>query len=151
MSVNVESLKEQYLETLEIFQSLTLPASKNKEFRERFSEVKELKNNAVNRTSKVSKTYLLKQSSTKLAELKSELLELKKSDEIKRYKDEVENLKTIFKNKKLTKKEKLYMAKKVGEINDFDLKNWKSYIKNESKLFSESITDGIQSSLMSGL
>jgi hypothetical protein len=151
MPIQIDNLKEQYLETLDIFQKLTLPTSQSKEFKSRFNEVKELKDNAIRSTSKVSQDYLLKQATTKLSSIKNELLELKKADEIKKYKDETEKLKILFKDKNLSNKEKKYLAKKAGEINGFNSDDWSTYLKGEAKIFSQTITQDINTALMSGL
>ena len=121
-----------------------------KRFTEIFSEAKQLKENALKSSSKNSKNYLLNQAHSKLQSINNELLEIKKTNEITRYKDEVQKLKELFKDKKLSSSEKEYIAKKAGEINNFNLEDWMIYLKNHSKLFGESIGQSINSVFMRG-
>ena len=142
-----QNLKELYSETFSLFQNTPVD---RKKYTEIFSEVKQLKENALKSSTKNSKDYLLKQAHSKLQSINNELLEIKKANELIRYKDEVQKLKELFKDKKLSSSEKEYIAKKAGEINNFNLEDWMIYLKNNSKLFGESIGQSINSVFLRG-
>ena len=148
---SLQNLKELYEETYyELYKSTSLTPVDRKRFTEIFSEAKQLKENALKSSTKNSKDYLLKQAHSKLQSINNELLEIKKANEITRYKDEVQKLKELFKDKKLSVSEKEYIAKKAGEINNFNLEDWMIYLKNNSKLLGESIGQSINSVFMRG-
>lgn len=148
---SLQNLKELYEETYyELYKSTSLTPVDRKRFTEVFSEVKQLKENALKSSTKNSKDYLLKQAHSKLQSINNELLEIKKANEITRYKDEVQKLKELFKDKKLSSNEKEYIAKKAGEINNFNIEDWMIYLKNNSKLLGESIGQSINSVFMRG-
>ena len=148
---SLQNLKELYEETYyELYKSTSLTPVDRKRFTEVFSEVKQLKENALKSSTKNSKDYLLKQAHSKLQVVNNELLEIKKANEITRYKDEVQKLKELFKDKKLSSSEKEYIAKKAGEINNFNLEDWMIYLKNNSKLLGESIGQSINSVFLRG-
>ena len=147
---SLENLKELYTETFALYKSTPMEQTDRKKFTEIFSEVKQLKENALKSSTKNSKDYLLKQAHSKLQSINNELLEIKKANEIIRYKDEVQKLKELFKDKKLSSSEKEYIAKKAGEINNFNLEDWMIYLKNNSKLLGESIGQSINSVFMRG-
>ena len=142
-----QNLKELYSETFSLFQNTPVD---RKKYTEIFSEVKQLKENALKSSTKNSKDYLLKQAHSKLQSINNELLEIKKANEITRYKEEVRKLKELFKDKKLSSSEKEYIAKKAGEINNFNIEDWMIYLKNNSKLLGESIGQSINSVFMRG-
>jgi hypothetical protein len=121
-----------------------------KKFTEIFSEAKILKEKALKATNNNSKNYLLNQAHSKLQSVNNELLEIKKTEEIIRYKDEIQKLNKLFKDKKLSSSEKEYIAKKAGEINNFNLEDWMIYLKNNSKLLGESIGQSINSVFLRG-
>ena len=148
---SLENLKELYEQTFAQYLNTPLTPIEKKKYTEIFSEAKQLKENALlNCSSKTSKNYLLKQAHSKLRNAKDELLEIKKANEITRYKDEVQKLKELFKDKKLSSSEKEYIAKKAGEINNFNIEDWMIYLKNNSKLLGESIGQSINSVFMRG-
>ena len=148
---SLQNLKELYEETYyELYKSTSLTPVDRKRFTEVFSEVKQLKENALKSSTKNSKDYLLKQAHSKLRTVKDELLEIKKTEEIIRYKEEVQKLKELFKDKKLSVSEKEYIRKKAGEINNFNLEDWMIYLKNNSKLLGESIGQSINSVFLRG-
>ena len=148
---SLQNLKELYEETYyELYKSTSLTPVDRKRFTEVFSEVKQLKENALKSSTKNSKDYLLKQAHSKLQSINNELLEIKKANEITRYKDEVQKLKELFKDKKLSSSEKEYIAKKAGEINNFNIEDWMIYLKNNSKILGESIGQSINSVFMRG-
>ena len=148
---SLQNLKELYEETYyELYKSTSLTPVDRKRFTEVFSEVKQLKENALKSSTKNSKDYLLKQAHSKLQSINNELLEIKKTNEHTRYKDEVQKLKESFKDKKLSVSEKEYIAKKAGEINNFNLEDWMIYLKNNSKLLGESIGQSINSVFLRG-
>ena len=148
---SLQNLKELYEETYyELYKSTSLTPVDRKKFTEIFSEVKQLKENALKSSTKNAKDYLLKQAHSKLQVVNNELLEIKKANEITRYKDEVQKLKELFKDKKLSSSEKEYIAKKAGEINNFNLEDWMIYLKNHSILFGESIGQSINSVFLRG-
>ena len=147
---SLQNLKELYEETYELYKSTSLTPVDRKRFIEIFSEAKQLKENALKSSTKNSKDYLLKQAHSKLQSINNELLEIKKANEITRYKEEVRKLKELFKDKKLSSSEKEYIAKKAGEINNFNLEDWMIYLKNNSKLLGESIGQSINSLFLSG-
>ena len=148
---SLENLKELYTETFALFKNtLPLEPMDRKKFTETFSEVKQLKENALKSSTKNSKDYLLKQAHSKLKSVYDELLEIKKTEEIIRYKDEIQKLKELFKDKNLSSSEKEYIRKKAGEINNFNLEDWMIYLKNNSKLFGESIGQSINSVFLRG-
>ena len=148
---SLQNLKELYEETYyELYKSTSLTPVDRKRFTEIFSEAKQLKENALKSSTKNSKDYLLKQAHSKLQSINNELLEIKKANEITRYKDEVQKLKELFKDKKLSSSEKEYIAKKAGEINNFNIEDWMIYLKNNSKLLGESIGQSINSVFMRG-
>ena len=148
---SLQNLKELYEETYyELYKSTSLTPVDRKRFTEVFSEVKQLKENALKSSTKNSKDYLLKQAHSKLQSVNNELLEIKKANELTKYKDEVQKLKELFKDKKLSSSEKEYIAKKAGEINNFNIEDWMIYLKNNSKLLGESIGQSINSLFLSG-
>ena len=148
---SLQNLKELYEETYyELYKSTSLTPVDRKRFTEIFSEAKQLKENALKSSTKNSKDYLLKQAHSKLQSINNELLEIKKANELTRYKDEVQKLKELFKDKKLSSSEKEYIAKKAGEINNFNLEDWMIYLKNNSKLLGESIGQSINSVFLRG-
>ena len=148
---SLQNLKELYEETYyELYKSTSLTPVDRKRFTEVFSEVKQLKENALKSSTKNSKDYLLKQAHSKLQSINNELLEIKKANELIRYKDEVQKLKELFKDKKLSSSEKEYIAKKAGEINNFNIEDWMIYLKNNSKLLGESIGQSINSVFLRG-
>ena len=148
---SLQNLKELYEETYyELYKSTSLTPVDRKRFTEIFSEAKQLKENALKSSTKNSKDYLLKQAHSKLQVVNNELLEIKKANEITRYKDEVQKLKELFKDKKLSSSEKEYIAKKAGEINNFNIEDWMIYLKNNSKILGESIGQSINSVFMRG-
>ncbi len=144
---SLQNLKELYSETFSLFQNTPVD---RKKYTEIFSEVKQLKENALKSSTKNSKDYLLKQAHSKLQSINNELLEIKKANELIRYKDEVQKLKELFKDKKLSSSEKEYIAKKAGEINNFNIEDWMIYLKNNSKLLGESIGQSINSVFLRG-
>ena len=150
MSSNLENLKELYSETFELYKNTSLEPTERKRFTEIFSEAKQLKENALKSSSKNSKNYLLNQAHSKLQVVNNELLEIKKANEITKYKEEVRKLKELFKDKKLSSSEKEYIAKKAGEINNFNIEDWMIYLKNNSKLLGESIGQSINSVFLRG-
>ena len=148
---SLQNLKELYEETYyELYKSTSLTPVDRKRFTEVFSEVKQLKENALKSSTKNSKDYLLKQAHSKLQSVNNELLEIKKANELTKYKDEVQKLKELFKDKKLSSSEKEYIAKKAGEINNFNIEDWMIYLKNNSKLLGESIGQSINSVFLRG-
>ena len=147
---SLENLKELYEQTFAQYLNTPLTPIEKKKYTEIFSEVKQLKQNALKSSTKNSKDYLLKQAHSKLQSVNNELLEIKKTNELTRYKDEVQKLKKLFKDKKLSVSEKEYIAKKAGEINNFNLEDWMIYLKNNSKLFGESIGQSINSVFLRG-
>ena len=148
---SLQNLKELYEETYyELYKSTSLTPVDRKRFTEVFSEVKQLKENALKSSTKNSKDYLLKQAHSKLQSINNELLEIKKANEITKYKEEVRKLKELFKDKKLSSSEKEYIAKKAGEINNFNIEDWMIYLKNNSKILGESIGQSINSVFMRG-
>ena len=148
---SLQNLKELYEETYyELYKSTSLTPVDRKRFTEVFSEVKQLKENALKSSTKNSKDYLLKQAHSKLKSVYDELLEIKKTEEIIRYKDEIQKLKELFKDKNLSSSEKEYIRKKAGEINNFNLEDWMIYLKNNSKLLGESIGQSINSVFLRG-
>ena len=148
---SLQNLKELYEETYyELYKSTSLTPVDRKRFTEVFSEVKQLKENALKSSTKNSKDYLLKQAHSKLRTARDELLEIRKANEITKYKEEVRKLKELFKDKKLSSSEKEYIAKKAGEINNFNLEDWMIYLKNNSKLLGESIGQSINSVFLRG-
>ena len=148
---SLQNLKELYEETYyELYKSTSLTPVDRKRFTEVFSEVKQLKENALKSSTKNAKDYLLNQAHSKLQAVNDELLEIKKANEITRYKDEVQKLKELFKDKKLSSSEKEYIAKKAGEINNFNIEDWMIYLKNNSKLLGESIGQSINSVFLRG-
>ena len=148
---SLQNLKELFEETYELYKNTPLTPIEKKKYTEIFSEAKQLKENALlNCSSKASKNYLLKQAHSKLQVVNNELLEIKKTNELTRYKDEVQKLKELFKDKKLSSSEKEYIAKKAGEINNFNLEDWMIYLKNNSKLFAKSVGESINSVFLRG-
>lgn len=76
---SLQNLKELYEETYyELYKSTPLTPIEKKKYTEIFSEAKQLKENALKRSSKNSKDYLLKQAHSKLQVVNNELLEIKK-------------------------------------------------------------------------
>ena len=150
MSSTLENLKELYSETFELYKNTSLEPTDRKRFTEIFSEAKILKEKALKATNNNSKNYLLNQAHSKLQSVNNELLEIKKTEEIIRYKDEIQKLNKLFKDKKLSSSEKEYIAKKAGEINNFNIEDWMIYLKNNSKLLGESIGQSINSVFMRG-
>ena len=147
---SLQNLKELYEETYELYKSTPLTPIEKKKYTEIFSEVKKLKENSLKSSTKNAKDYLLNQAHSKLQSINNELLEIKKANEITRYKEEVRKLKELFKDKKLSSSEKEYIAKKAGEINNFNIEDWMIYLKNNSKLLGESIGQSINSVFMRG-
>ena len=148
---SLQNLKELYEETYyELYKSTSLTPVDRKRFTEVFSEVKQLKENALKSSTKNAKDYLLNQAHSKLQSINNELLEIKKANELIRYKEEVRKLKELFKDKKLSSSEKEYIAKKAGEINNFNIEDWMIYLKNNSKLLGESIGQSINSVFLRG-
>ena len=148
---SLQNLKELYEETYyELYKSTSLTPVDRKKFTEIFSEVKQLKENALKSSTKNAKDYLLNQAHSKLQVVNNELLEIKKANEITKYKEEVRKLKELFKDKKLSSSEKEYIAKKAGEINNFNIEDWMIYLKNNSKILGESIGQSINSVFMRG-
>ena len=147
---SLENLKELYTEIFALYKSTPMEQTDRKRFTEIFSEAKQLKENALKSSSKNSKDYLLNQAHSKLQSINNELLEIKKANEITRYKEEVRKLKELFKDKKLSSSEKEYIAKKAGEINNFNIEDWMIYLKNHSKLLGESIGQSINSVFLRG-
>jgi superfamily II DNA or RNA helicase len=147
---SLQNLKELYEETYELYKSTPLTPIEKKKYTEIFSEVKKLKENSLKSSTKNAKDYLLNQAHSKLQSVNNELLEIKKTNELTRYKDEVQKLKELFKDKKLSSSEKEYIAKKAGEINNFNIEDWMIYLKNNSKLLGESIGQSINSLFLSG-
>ena len=147
---SLENLKELYTEIFALYKSTPMEQTDRKRFTEIFSEAKQLKENALKSSSKNSKDYLLNQAHSKLQSINNELLEIKKANEITRYKEEVRKLKELFKDKKLSSSEKEYIAKKAGEINNFNIEDWMIYLKNNSKLLGESIGQSINSVFLRG-
>ncbi len=148
---SLQNLKELYEETYyELYKSTSLTPVDRKRFTEVFSEVKQLKENALKSSTKNAKDYLLNQAHSKLQVVNNELLEIKKANEITKYKEEVRKLKELFKDKKLSSSEKEYIAKKAGEINNFNIEDWMIYLKNNSKILGESIGQSINSVFMRG-
>ena len=147
---SLENLKELYVETYELYKNTPLTPIEKKKYTEIFSEAKQLKENALKSSTKNSKDYLLKQAHSKLQSVNNELLEIKKANELTKYKDEVQKLKELFKDKNLSSSEKEYIAKKAGEINNFNLEDWMIYLKNNSKLFAKSVGESINSVFLSG-
>ena len=121
---SLENLKELYTETFALYKSTPMEQTDRKKFTEIFSEAKILKEKALKATNNNSKNYLLNQAHSKLQSVNNELLEIKKTEEIIRYKDEIQKLNKLFKDKKLSSSEKEYIAKKAGEINNFNLEDW---------------------------
>ena len=150
MSSTLENLKELYSETFELYKNTYLEPIDRKRFTEIFSEAKQLKENALKSSSKNSKDYLLNQAHSKLKSVYGELLEIKKTEEIIRYKEEIQKLNKLFKDKNLSSSEKEYIAKKAGEVNNFNPENWMIYLKNNSKLLGESIGQSINSVFLRG-
>lgn len=138
-------LKEEYFSTLELYKQLE--PREQKEILPKLNEVKDLKNKALKTVSNVSKNYLFKQAYKKLQDTKKEVLELIQKKEVEKYKEEIARLQTIFKNKNFGDREKDYLIKKSALINDFDFIKFKSYIKENTKLFGSSIMSDIESCL----
>ena len=147
---SLENLKELYTETFALYKSTPMEQTDRKKFTEIFSEAKILKEKALKATNNNSKNYLLKQAHSKLKSVNNELLEISKENEITKYKMEVQKLKELFKDKNLSSSEKEYIRKKAGEINNFNLEDWMIYLKNNSKLFGESIGQSINSVFLRG-
>ncbi len=147
---SLQNLKELYEETYELYKSTPLTPIEKKKYTEIFSEVKKLKENSLKSSTKNAKDYLLNQAHSKLQSVNNELLEIKKANELTKYKDEVQKLKELFKDKNLSSSEKEYIAKKAGEINNFNIEDWMIYLKNNSKLLGESIGQSINSVFMRG-
>ena len=147
---SLQNLKELYTETFALYKSTPMEPTDRKRFTEVFSEVKQLKENALKSSTKNAKDYLLNQAHSKLQVVNNELLEIKKANEITKYKEEVRKLKELFQDKKLSSSEKEYIAKKAGEINNFNIEDWMIYLKNNSKLLGESIGQSINSVFMRG-
>ena len=147
---SLENLKELYTETFALYKSTPMEQTDRKKFTEIFSEAKILKEKALKATNNNSKNYLLNQAHSKLQSINNELLEIKKANELIRYKEEVRKLKELFKDKKLSSSEKEYIAKKAGEINNFNIEDWMIYLKNNSKLLGESIGQSINSVFLRG-
>lgn len=138
-------LKEEYFSTVELYKQLE--PREQKEILPRLNEVKDLKNKALKTVSNVSKNYLFKQAYKKLQDTKKEVLELIQQKEVEKYKEEIARLQTIFKNKNFRDREKDYLIKKSALINNFDFIKFKSYIKENTKLFGSSIMSDIESCL----
>ncbi len=147
---SLQNLKELYEATYELFKYTPLEPIDRKRFTEIFSEAKILKENALKSSSKNSKNYLLNQAHSKLKSVNNELLEIRKVNEVLKYQNEVQKLKELFKDKNLSSSEKEYIAKKAGEVNNFNPENWMIYLKNNSKLFGESIGQSINSVFLRG-
>ncbi len=147
---SLENLKELYTETFALYKSTPMEQTDRKKFTEIFSEAKILKEKALKATNNNSKNYLLNQAHSKLQSVNNELLEIKKTEEIIRYKDEIQKLNKLFKDKNLSSSEKEYIAKKAGEINNFNLEDWMIYLKNNSKLFAKSVGESINSVFLRG-
>ncbi|MCT7524067.1 hypothetical protein N5T77_03345 [Aliarcobacter cryaerophilus] len=147
---SLQNLKELYEATYELFKNTPLEPIDRKRFTETFSEVKQLKENALKSSTKNSKDYLLNQVHSKLQSVNNELLEISKANEILKFEKEIKNLKEVFKNRNLSESEKKYIRKKAGEINNFNLEDWMIYLKNNSKLFGESIGQSINSVFLRG-
>ena len=147
---SIKNLNELYEETYELFKYTQLTYADIKKFKENFSEAKQLKENALKSSTKNSKDYLLKQAHSKLKFVNNELLEIRKANEVLKYQNEVQKLKELFKDKNLSSSEKEYIAKKAGEVNNFNPENWMIYLKNNSKLFGESIGQSINSVFLRG-
>ena len=147
---SLQNLKELYEETYELYKSTSLTPVDRKRFTEVFSEAKQLKENSLKSSTKNAKDYLINQAHSKLQSVNNELLEIKKTEEIIRYKDEIQKLNKLFKDKNLSSSEKEYIAKKAGEINNFNLEDWMIYLKNNSKLFAKSVGESINSVFLRG-
>ena len=147
---SLENLKELYTKTFALYKSTPMEQTDRKRFTEIFSETKQLKENALKSSTKNSKDYLLNQAHSKLKSVNNELLEIRKANEVLKYQNEVQKLKELFKDKNLSSSEKEYIRKKAGEINNFNLEDWMIYLKNNSKLFGESIGQSINSVFMRG-
>ena len=147
---SLENLKELFTETFSLYKSTPMEQTDRKRFTEIFSEAKQLKENALKSSTKNSKDYLLKQAHSKLKSVNNELLEIRKANEVLKYQNEVQKLKELFKDKNLSSSEKEYIRKKAGEINNFNLEDWMIYLKNNSKLFGESIGQSINSVFLRG-
>ena len=147
---SLQNLKELYTETFALYKSTPMEPTDRKRFTEIFSEAKQLKENALKSSTKNSKDYLLNQAHSKLKSVYDDLLEIKKANEITKYKEEVRKLKELFQDKKLSSSEKEYIAKKAGEINNFNIEDWMIYLKNNSKLLGESIGQSINSVFLRG-
>ena len=147
---SLENLEELYTEIFALYKSTPMEQTDRKKFTEIFSEAKILKEKALKATNNNSKNYLLKQAHSKLKSVNNELLEISKENEITKYKMEVQKLKELFKDKNLSSSEKEYIRKKAGEINNFNLEDWMIYLKNNSKLFGESIGQSINSVFLRG-
>ena len=147
---SLENLKELFTETFSLYKSTLMEQTDRKRFTEIFSETKQLKENALKSSTKNSKDYLLKQAHSKLKSVNNELLEIRKANEVLKYQNEVQKLKELFKDKNLSSSEKEYIRKKAGEINNFNLEDWMIYLKNNSKLFGESIGQSINSVFLRG-
>ena len=147
---SLENLKELFTETFSLYKSTPMEQTDRKRFTEIFSEAKQLKENALKSSTKNSKDYLLKQAHSKLKFVNNELLEIRKVNEVLKYQNEVQKLKELFKDKNLSSSEKEYIRKKAGEINNFNLEDWMIYLKNNSKLFGESIGQSINSVFLRG-
>ena len=147
---SLQNLKELYEETYELYKNTSLEPTDRKRFTEIFSEAKILKEKALKATNNNSKNYLLNQAHSKLKSVNNELLEIRKVNEVLKYQNEVQKLKELFKDKNLSSSEKEYIRKKAGEINNFNLEDWMIYLKNNSKLFGESIGQSINSVFLRG-
>ena len=147
---SLQNLKELYTEIFALYKSTPMEQTDRKRFTEIFSEAKQLKENALKSSTKNSKDYLLKQAHSKLKSVNNELLEIRKANEVLKYQNEVQKLKELFKDKNLSSSEKEYIRKKAGEINNFNLEDWMIYLKNNSKLFGESIGQSINSVFLRG-
>ena len=147
---SLENLIELYTETFALFKSTPLTPIDRKRFTEIFSEAKILKEKALKAKNNNSKNYLLNQAHSKLKSVNNELLEISKANEVLKFEKEIKNLKEVFKNRNLSESEKKYIRKKAGEINNFNLEDWMIYLKNNSKLFGESIGQSINSVFLRG-
>ena len=147
---SLENLKELFTETFSLYKSTLMEQTDRKRFTEIFSETKQLKENALKSSTKNSKDYLLNQAHSKLKSVNNELLEISKANEVLKYQNEIQKLNKLFKDKKLSSSEKEYIAKKAGEINNFNLEDWMIYLKNNSKLLGESIGQSINSVFLRG-
>ena len=147
---SLQNLKELYEQTFALYKSTPMEQTDRKKFTEIFSEAKILKEKALKATNNNSKNYLLNQAHSKLKSVNNELLEISKENEITKYKMEVQKLKELFKDKNLSSSEKEYIAKKAGEINNFNIEDWMIYLKNNSKLLGESIGQSINSVFLRG-